>query len=80
MLTLVVDNGSASFYVNGVKAANGDAELLNIYEGSTDSQIYLGIGAWWGANDPSFVGSYDEVSLFNKALTAEQVKALYDEI
>lgn len=80
MLTLVVKNGNASFYVNGVKAANGDAELLNIYEGGTDSQIYLGIGVWDSAADPSFVGSFDEVSLFNKALEEEQVKALYAEM
>ncbi len=77
MLTLVVEAGKPSFYVNDQKIDTGNATLGEVYNGINDAKMYLGIGPYnW---DPTFVGSYDEISLFNdKALTADQVKCLYD--
>lgn len=73
----MVEAGKPSFYVNDQKIDTGNATLGEVYNGINDAKMYLGIGPYnW---DPTFVGSYDEISLFNdKALTADQVKCLYD--
>ena len=43
---------------------------------SNSNKFFLGINAW----DTPFKGYFDDVKLFNKALTAKQVKALYKSV
>jgi|GEM_PF-1254497 len=74
-LTAVVDNGVATLYYNGeqvAQTADGAAIASAITD---DSSVYVGANAW----DSPFNGLVDELYVYDRALTAEDVKALYDE-
>ncbi len=62
-----------------------DQAPANIYDrkGSGDMEILLGRNAWADSsndatNNPGFKGNMAEVRIFNKALTAEDVKTIFD--
>lgn len=57
-------------YVNGTLFGNGAIAKGTM---SNSNLFFLGINAW----DAPFKGYYDDVQLWNKALTPKQVKALY---
>ena len=57
-------------YVNGELYGNGTVANKTM---TNSNRFYLGINAW----DIPFKGCYDEVKLWNKALTDKQVAALY---
>lgn len=61
-------------YVNGIRGANLDA-VNNIKNGT--SPIWL--GTYYATTGQNFNGSLDNVRFFNKALSAEEIKALYQE-
>lgn len=64
---LNTDKGSASFYING--KLQGSREISEPFTWELEeSKIFLGL---------NFVGLMDEVSLFNRALTGEEVRKLY---
>ncbi|MCI5937699.1 MAG: LamG domain-containing protein [Eubacterium sp.] len=60
-------------YVNGKLYGNGTVAKGTM---SNSNKFFLGINAW----DTPFKGYFDDVKLFNKALTAKQVKALYKSV
>lgn len=57
-------------YVNGKLYGNGTVAKGTM---SNSNKFFLGINAW----DTPFKGYFDDVKLWNKALTAKQVSALY---
>lgn len=75
-LTMTISATDMTTYINGVmvQTAKGDyTTILNVFKNGTGN--YLGGGSYWTA-DPDFLGSMDNVAVFNKALTADEVKAM----
>lgn len=70
-VTLQGDTGK--LYVNGQVVASGDYMKLNPNE-LLATEVYLGKSRF--AADPYFNGSLDEVRIYNKALTVEEIKKL----
>ena len=71
---VVYDHNSQYLYKNGVlvysRAQTGDI-------GSNSNPVYLGRRSYASPNS-FFGGSIDEVQIFNKALTSEQINAMYE--
>ncbi len=67
-LTYVENNGSAALYVDGVQVSAG--AVVN-----ASGTMYMG-ATYWNADAP--VGIADEVELFDKALTSEEVTEIYN--
>ncbi len=76
MYTLTCGNdGKLKAYINGVLVGEEDVE----YDGQiSTSHVALGRHWWWNYSTTStrFIGSFDEVRIYNRALTAEEVKQL----
>lgn len=72
----VYDNGNMKIYVNG-ELENTGAFTANT--GTTVPDGYLCIGAWAyeGIRDHYYKGLIDDVRIYNNALTASEVQALY---
>jgi len=68
-IAMVYDGTNANFYVNG-SYASSEAIALNTTVGKCR------IGANVG-NTPSFIGTIDEVMVFNRALSAGEIRLLY---
>ena len=63
---------TVSVYLNGVLVAEGVADA-NV---AWNPQVVF--GAYLGAQQPSFVGSMDEIAVFNKTLTTPQIRTIYN--
>lgn len=63
---------AVSVYLNGVLVADEVADA----NASWNPQVAF--GAYVGAAQPSFVGSMDEIAVFNTVLTAQQIRQIYD--
>jgi uncharacterized protein YjdB len=63
---------SVNVYLNGNLAASA------ISSQNSSSYPQLAIGAYLGAQKPSFAGSMDEVAIFNQALSAQQIQQIYN--
>ncbi|MFH0797479.1 MAG: LamG domain-containing protein [Candidatus Omnitrophota bacterium] len=61
------------FYVDGVLG-----ETLPVKSGLKSSESPLVIGAWASAEADYFKGILDEIRIYNRALSGEEVKAHYD--
>jgi Domain of unknown function (DUF1929)/Concanavalin A-like lectin/glucanases superfamily/Bacterial Ig-like domain (group 2)/Glyoxal oxidase N-terminus len=72
-LTYATSNSetNVSVYLNGVLVAEGGADANVAWNPQVE------FGAYLGGQQPSFVGSMDEIAVFNKALTAQQVRQIY---
>ena len=71
-ITLTCDtSGSYSLYVNGVKAGESKINAAAAND-LTGMPIFLGINFW----DASFDGLMDEVRIYNRALTADDIAEL----
>jgi len=73
-LVLVQDHTRTALYVNDVKASTEALDPLSI--------SYAGgglIGAMPGQDLGHFAGGLDELRFYNRALTAEEIKKLYEE-
>lgn len=72
-LTYATSNSeiNISVYLNGGLVAEDVADA-NV---SWNPQVAF--GAYLGGQQPSFVGSMDEIAVFNKALTAAQIRQIY---
>lgn len=69
-ITLTGDaSGNNVLYINGTKAADGSS----IAGALAGKDIFLGINFW----DKSFDGLMDDVAVYSKALSADEVSALY---
>ncbi|MEO1215704.1 MAG: LamG domain-containing protein [Bacteroidota bacterium] len=65
---LNTQNGRAEFFING--KSQGTRDITEPYTWELEkSRIFLGL---------NFVGLMDEVSIYNKALTADEIKSLYE--
>jgi len=67
--------GNCSLYVNGMQVAT---QFFGVFEMKTDKGLYIGYrpqtpGDGWY----SFNGGIDEVAIFNRALTTDEVRAIY---
>ena len=73
-LTYATSNSetSVNIYLNGVQVADA----------VTDANTYwtpqITFGAYLGAQEPSFVGSMDEIAIFNQALSTQQIQQIYN--
>ena len=65
-------SGNFSFYVNNTPIFTNISRISNLYSGQN---ILLGNTTVWN----KFNGSIDQVRIFNKALSPEEVTTLYDE-
>ncbi len=73
------DNGVLIAIASGVnKPAAGTLMTVNTHELSIGSRQGSGSGGGTGAYDLSFNGSIDEVEIFNRALSAAEIKSMYD--
>ena len=75
LITLVGDGTQATLYTNGVPAATV-AGVVASY-GSSAFNFNIGGGGVFNATGDYFLGSVDEVAVFDKALTAAQVQEIY---
>ena len=71
MVTLSQTAGTLSMYLNGNLV--GTAAAPDIMNGE-NAAIDLGVNNW----DDLFTGQMDDVSVYNRSLTATQVRYLYD--
>lgn len=90
LITLVADStvggvGGILFYLNGVSVAldavnNGDTTGVNFAEYTNGYAPYIGARNSGGAPVAGsyFAGLIDEVMLFNTALTAQQVRSIFE--
>jgi hypothetical protein len=66
---------TTKFYVNGVEIGTGfDAAFPTV---ALAANTRLSIGKWWGGDSRPFDGTIDEVAIYDYALTASDVKALF---
>ncbi len=76
---LLYDNGVLIASAAGVdKPAAGTLMTVNTHELSIGSRQSSGAGGGTGTYDLSFNGSIDEVEIFNRALSAAEIKSLFD--
>lgn len=74
MITLVQRGTDADVYLNGEKkVTNPEGKTWNKGMEDADQFIALATNKW----DGNFYGCYDDVNVYNQALTADQVKYLY---
>ena len=71
LITGTYDQSAMRFYLNGEKTA--DCPLAGKIDGS-GSPITVGNTGW----GPAMIGIYDEIRIYNRALTDKEVKALYE--
>lgn len=69
---VIKDTVNSVLYVNGKKIGEGPV-ATGTFAGS--SKVYLGLNCW----DIAFKGLYDDVKIYNTALTAAEVKTAMDE-
>lgn len=72
-VAVTLQGDSGKLYVNGQVVASGDHMKVNPNELLT-AEAYLGKSRF--AADPYFNGSLDEVRIYNKALTVDEIKKL----
>jgi MSHA biogenesis protein MshQ len=70
-VALVYNGTNRTFYVNGVFAGSGNApKIASVNDTST-------IGNVVPNDDASFNGEIDEVSVYNRALSSDEIAAIY---
>ena len=73
--TLVINNGSISVYRNGILVSSQSGTT------ATDQESEIGLGTHWfcsgGTQSTRFIGAMDELGIWNRALTAEEINNLY---
>nr|WP_245599930.1 LamG domain-containing protein [Paenibacillus harenae] len=69
-LAFTVDNGTVAVYVDGVAKYTG-ASFPNVFT-KDDGIFALGVNYW----DNPFIGKIDELRIYDKALTADQIQTL----
>ncbi len=66
MITWVNDGATLKIYKDGVEKYSGESTVSQV------KSLYVGAGRW----DQAFQGTFDEVSVYNTALTLEQIVSL----
>ena len=72
--TYVRSNGSTVLYINGVQRAQA---TLGVFTPRTIGDLYVGVRPSEGVSG-RFVGLMDEVSLYNRTLSAAEIQAIYN--
>lgn len=72
-----VDQSTISLYIDGQFINSSALAAGNRLANVSTSLGYLGRGGWTA--DPNWIGTYHKFSIFNKALTADEVLFLYRE-
>ena len=72
MVTMTLAEGKGNIYVDGQHVGDADKELPGLYDGESP-ELYIGTSAADGVS----AGAYDEISIYNRALTAEEAAFLY---
>lgn len=78
VVTVDVSEKTITFYKNSVQLVTTHAaqNATSIYNGNAN--FLLGAGYWGGTYEQFFDGMIDEVGVWSKVLTAEEVKQLYN--
>ena len=63
-------------WVNGELVASRAPAFAGGFD--TDRDIQLGAKGWWGTNNIYYKGLLDEVRVYNRALTQEEIQRLYE--
>ena len=71
--TYVRSNGNTVLYINGVARAQAN---LGVFTPRTIGDLYIGVRPSEGVSG-RFVGLMDEVSLYNRTLSASEIQAIY---
>ncbi len=72
-VALTIDNGTGIFYVDGVKVNQQSFTVSGI-----GSSAYVYLGAFDNGPTNEFNGNLDEIRIHSRALTAAEIKGLYD--
>ncbi len=71
-------NGKLKIYIDGVPGAADVSDGAANVVGSQYAQLAIGAGLWGGGGYyEQFSGLIDEVQIYNRALTAEEIAAIY---
>jgi hypothetical protein len=71
------DGTTVRLYVDGEQVGNGTAASLNInYNLPDGNDLFIGTYLWPGGS-LGFTGSIDELSTYNRALSASEIQAIY---
>jgi hypothetical protein len=73
-VAVTLGNGTATLYVDGEAAASADGITIKPSDFNPVNN-YIGKSQW---SDPLFNGMIDEFSVFSKALSAEEISALFN--
>ena len=76
-LAATYDGATLSLYVNGVAVATqAQTGAMAAQDGSPTSSLFLGVGDYWYfSNYTYFIGTMDEVRIYNLALSQAQIQA-----
>lgn len=74
MVSIVVDGKQGKLYWDGQLVGMSTADISIPSVTADDKSFYLGVNAW----DVPFAGSVDELYIYDRALTSDDVKELYE--
>ncbi|RBP97825.1 hypothetical protein CRD60_04345 [Bifidobacterium aemilianum] len=69
-MTIVLDGATMCLYVDGTKVAENDSMANRVTNLGTNLLAYLGKSFY---NDPYFQGAFDNISIWNRALSEQEV-------
>ncbi len=76
-VTITVENGVGTLYHNGIKIGDTswstDEKFPDPWTDNSGCAVYVGVNAWDSASD----ATYDNLTVYDRALTAAEVRALY---
>lgn len=75
-ITQVFQNGTSSVYINGIQVSTS-AGCLGII-GDNSSNMFIGKPTWTSGNAQGFNGVIDDIGIWNRALTQQEVATLYN--
>ncbi len=88
LVTFTYEYGTSSsiarVYIDGVEVANSGSNTtltntINMITGQSSTTGFIGRTQWANGDNPDFVGLMDDVRIYNRAITAEEVATLYNE-
>jgi len=71
-LVMAVDNGTLNLYLNGQRV-NTMTNFPDVFTPAPTTQFAIGVNYW----DPAYNGGVDELKIYDEAIGAEDVRALY---
>lgn len=74
-ITQVFQNGTSYLYVNGIQVSTANGCLGII--GDNSSNMYIGKPTWIAGNAQGFNGVIDDIGIWNRALTQQEITSLY---